>query len=91
MDGRKSISTANNDIHLALKNLKKVTTDVERAASKNLTSYTNILCKRKRVQEEDEFNLKNTQCGNSALKKSRFTCKSFLESEDSKIRKTTSN
>ena len=45
----------------------------------------------KRVQENDDFNLKNTQCGNSALKKARFDCKSFLESKDSKIRKTTSN
>ena len=91
MDGSKSIPTANKDIHLSLKTLKKVTKDVERSASNHLTPYANILRKRKRVQEEDEFNLKKNQCGNSALKKNRFNCKSFLESEDSKINKTTSN
>ena len=41
----------------------------------------------KKIQKEDDFNLKNTQCGNSALKKARFNCKSFLESEYSEIRK----
>ena len=59
IDGSKSIPTANKDIHLWLETLKKVTTDVEIAAYKYLTSYANILRKRKRVQEEDEFNLKN--------------------------------
>ena len=91
MDGNKSISTANKDIHLALKHFNKVTIYVERAASNHLTSYTNIPRKRKIFQEEDEFYLKNTQFRNSALTKSGFNCKSFLESEDSKIRKTTSN
>ena len=91
MDGRKYISTANKDIHIALKTLKKVTTYVERAASNHLTSYAKIPCKRKSVQEEDEFYLKNTQCRNGALKKARFDCKRFLGIEDSKIRKTTSN
>ena len=89
--GNKCIPTANNDIHISLKTLKKVTTYVGRSASNHLTSNANIICKRKILQEEDEFNLKNTQCGNSALKKSIFNCKSFLESEDSKIRKTTSH
>ena len=37
MDGRKSISTANKDIHLALKTLKKVTTYVEGSAYNHLT------------------------------------------------------
>ena len=55
MDGRKSISTANEDIYLALKTLKKVAKDVEREASNHLTPYANIIFKRKRVQEEDEF------------------------------------
>ena len=93
MDGRKIISTANKDIRITLKALKKVSTDAERARaeSNHLTSYANILRKRKRFQEEDDFYLKNTQCGNSALKKARFNCKSFLESEDMKTRKTTSN
>ena len=68
MDGSKSIPTANKDIQLALKILKKVTIYVERTASNHLTSYANILHKRERVQEEDEFYLKNTQCGNSAFK-----------------------
>ena len=90
-DDRKSISTANKDINLALKTFKKVTIDVEKAVSNHLTPYANILRKRKIVQEEDEFNLKNTQCGNSVLNKIRFNCKSFIESEDSKNRKTTSN
>ena len=91
MDGRKNISTANKDIHIALKTLKKVTTYVERAASNHLTSYEKILHKRQRFQEEDKFYLENNLYRNSALKKSRFNCKRFLESEDSKIRKTTSN
>ena len=91
MDGRKIISTANNDINLELKTLKKVTTAVGRAASNHLTSYANIMRKRKRVQEEDEFYLKNTQCGNSASKKARFNCTSFIEREDSIIIKTTPN
>ena len=39
MDGSKSIPTANKDIHIALKTLKKVPRDVERAASNHLTSY----------------------------------------------------
>ena len=69
MDGSKIIPTANKDIHISLKTLKKLTTDVERAASNHLISYTNILRKRKIFQEENEFNLKNTQCRNSALKK----------------------
>ena len=33
LGGRKCISTANKDIHLALKTFKKVTIDLERAAS----------------------------------------------------------
>ena len=53
MDGSKSIPTDNKDIHFSLKTLNKVTTDVEIAASKHLTSYAKILRKRKRVQEED--------------------------------------
>ena len=61
MDGRKSIFTANKDIHLVIKTLKKATKDVERAASNHLTSYAKILHNRKRIQEEDEFYLKNTQ------------------------------
>ena len=67
-------------------NLKKVTTDVERSAYNQLTSYEKIPLKSKRVQGENEFYLENTQCGNRTLKNSRFNCKSFLESEDSKIR-----
>ena len=89
MGGSKSIPTKNKDIYLSLKTMKRVPIYVERAASNHLTSYENIPCKRNRFQEEDEFNLKNTQCGNRALNKTRFKCKSFLESEDSKIRKTT--
>ena len=91
MDGSKIISTTNKDIHLSLKTLKKITTDVERAASNHLISYAKILRKRERYQEEEYFNLKNIQCVNSVLNKNRFNCKSFLESEESKIRKTTSN
>ena len=45
----------------------------------------------KKVQIEDDFNPKNTQCGNSALKKTRFNYNIFLESEYSEIIKTTSN
>ena len=37
MDGSKIIPTANKDIHISLKILKKVTTDVERVASNHLT------------------------------------------------------
>ena len=91
MDGRKSISTANKDIHLALKTLNKVTTYAERASSNHLTSYEKGLVKSKIVQAEDVLYLKNTQYGNSTLKKSRFNCKIFLEIEDPKTRKTTSN
>ena len=91
MGGSKSKPTANKDIHLALKTFNKVTTYVERAASNHLTSYAKILRKRERVQEEDDFYLKNTQYGNSVLKKARFNCNFFLESEDLIIRKTTSN
>ena len=58
MDGRKSMPTANKDIHLSLKSLKKVTTDAEIAASNHLTQYEKILRKREKVQEECEFNLK---------------------------------
>ena len=50
MDSRERIPTANKDIHIALKTLKKVPRDVERAASNHLTSYAKILCKRKIVQ-----------------------------------------
>ena len=50
MGGNKSIPTANKDIHLALKTLKKVITYVERTASNHLTSYAKILHKRKIVQ-----------------------------------------
>ena len=91
MDGSKSIPTANKGIHLSLKTLKKLTTDVERAASNHLTSYSNIPHKRKIVQEEYELYLKNNQYKNSTLKKPRFNCMGFLESEDSKNRKITSN
>ena len=59
MDGKKTISTSNKDIHLALKTLRKVTTDMERSASNNLTI---IIRKKKRVQEEYAFYLSNTQC-----------------------------
>ena len=58
MDGSKSIRTANKDIHLSLKSLKKVKKYVERSAYNHLTPYANIPRNRKRVQEEDEFNLK---------------------------------
>ena len=51
MDGSKIIPTANKDIHLSLKTLKKLTTDVERAESNHITSYAKILRKRKGVQE----------------------------------------
>ena len=88
MDGRKSIFTAKKDIHIIFKTLKKGTTDVEIAASNHLTSHAKIPRKRKRVQEEDDFYLKNTQCGNRALRKAIFNCKSFLESEDLKSEKT---
>ena len=91
MDGSKSIPTENRDIGISLKTLKKVNKYVERAASNHLAYYTKILCKRKIVQEEEEFNLKNTKYGNNALNKTRFNCKSFLEIEDSTNRKTTSN
>ena len=91
MYGSKSIPTTNKDIHIALKTLKKVTTYVEIAASNHLTSYAEILFNREIVQEEDVFYLKNTQCGNSALDKPRFKCKSFLESEYSKMKKTISD
>ena len=91
MDGSKSIPTENKDINLALKTLNKATKYVEISASNNLTKYSKILRKRKIVQEKRWFLPGNTQCGNSALKKYRFKCKSFLESEDSKIRKPTSN
>ena len=37
MDGSKCIPTANKDIHIPLKTLNKVTTDMERAASNHLT------------------------------------------------------
>ena len=87
MYGSKSIPNANKDIHLSLKTLKKVTTNVEIASSNQLTSYANILRKRKIVQEEDEFNLRNIQLRNIALNKTRFKCKIFLESEEPKIRK----
>ena len=76
---RKSISTANKDIHLALKFFKRLTTDVERAESNHLTSYAKIPHKREIGQEEDEFHLKNTQCRNITLNKAIFDCKSFLE------------
>ena len=73
MDFSKIIPTANKDIHLLLKTLKKVTIDVEIAAYNHLTSYAKNQKKNmKKIQKEDDFNLKNTQCGNSALKKSRF-------------------
>ena len=39
MDGSKSIPTANKDIHLAIKNLKKSTTYAEIAAYNHLESY----------------------------------------------------
>ena len=52
MDGSKSIPNANKDIHLELKTLRKVTKYVERATSNHLTSYANILHKRKIVQEK---------------------------------------
>ena len=55
IDGSKSIPTANKDINLALKKVNKVTTYVKRAAYNHLTGYEKILCKRKIVQEEDEF------------------------------------
>ena len=90
IDGSKSIPTSNKDIHLALKKLKKVTTYVERATYNHLTSYEKIPRNKEIVQEEDEFYQKNTQRGNSALNKVIFNCESFLESEDSKIRKNTS-
>ena len=61
MYGSKSIPTANKDINLAIKTLKKVTTYVERVASNHLTSYANILRNRKTVQGEDKFYLKNNQ------------------------------
>ena len=51
MDGRKSIPTANKYTHLALKTLKQVTIDMERAASNHLTSYANIIRKRKIFQK----------------------------------------
>ena len=87
MDGCKSIPNVNKDIHLSLKTLKKATTYVEISAYNHLTPYANILCKRKRVQEKYWFNLKNNQCGNLTLNKTRFNCKSFLESEDKKTEK----
>ena len=91
MDGSKSIPTANKNIHISLKNLKKVTTDLERAASNHLIAYENFPHKRKIVQKEDELYLNNTQCENIALKKPRFNCTGFLENKYSKNRKTTSN
>ena len=51
MDGSKSIPTANRGIHISLKTLNKLTTDVERASSNLLKLYAKILRKRKRVQE----------------------------------------
>ena len=51
MDGSKIIPTANKDIHLSIKTLKRVIIDVERAESNHLTSYEKILRKRKRFQE----------------------------------------
>ena len=50
MDSIKSIPTANKNINLALKTLKKVTTYVEISASNHLTSYAKILGKSKKVK-----------------------------------------
>ena len=61
MDGSKSIPNANTDFHMSLKNLNKSTTYMERAAYNHLISYAKILRKREIVQEEDWFNLKNTE------------------------------
>ena len=66
MYGSKSIPTANKDINILLKTLNKVITYMEREASNHLTTYAKIIRKRKRVQQEDDFNPKNTQWGNSA-------------------------
>ena len=82
MYGSKSIPNVNKDIHLSLKTLNKATTYMERAAYNHLTSYEKILSKREIFQEEDWFNLKNTQYRNIALNKTIFNRKSFLESED---------
>ena len=43
MDGSKIIPNENKVIHLSLKTLKKVTTDVEISASIHLISYANTL------------------------------------------------
>ena len=79
MDGSKSIPTANKDIIILLKYFKKVTIYVERAASNHLTSYAKILRKKEIFKEEDEFNSKNTQCGNSVFKKTDSNVKVFLK------------
>ena len=90
MDGSKSIPTTNKDINIPLKYLKRVTTDVEIAASNHLTSYANILRKRKIVQEKDEFNLKKLNAEIAHYIKPDSTVRFFLKIKYSRISKTTS-
>ena len=92
MDGSKITPAANMDIHLALKFLKKVTKDVERAASNQLTSYMQRShAIGKYYKDKMSFTLKTINAEIAHLKKSIFNCNIFLGGEDSKIIKTTSN
>ena len=68
IDGRESISNAKEDIHISLKILRKVTTDVGRAASNHFTAYSKILRKRKIFLEEDEFYLEKLNAEIAHLK-----------------------
>ena len=79
MDGKKKISTSHRDIHLALKTLKKVTKDMETAASVHLSSYDRNVRKRKRVQEEDEFQMKRCKSEETFQIRARLNCKSYID------------
>ena len=84
MKGKKQVSTSNKDLHLVLKTLKCVSAEVEEAASAHMGSYNISVRKRKRVQEEDEYLMRNNpkqSRTNLDVHKSRFNCMDYVNNK----------
>eukprot|EP00957_Ditylum_brightwellii_P048768 3700036-Ditylum_brightwellii.AAC.1 len=77
-NSKKTISTKNADIHLALKAMKKLNNEVDKAATSHMNTYTKEVRKRKRVEGIDNIKTKDTQGSNADVKRSQMMCTKYM-------------
>ena len=86
VNSKRNVSTKNADIHLALKTMKKLSNEVDKAASSHMNTYAKEVRKRKRVEEMDNIKTKDTRGGNADVKRSRMMCKNYMNDNNEEIK-----